>query len=428
MNRANTPFLRKLEFEEFDLQNNLHCILHKDNSKPSINILVGYKIGSKDEPEKKKGIAHLFEHLMFQGSKNIKKNEHFAVIQNAGGFCNAGTMQDFTFYFDSLPTNHLETGLWLESDRMISLDLSNENLENQKKVVIEEKHSRVDNAPYGTVFLNIFKEVFNGTKYEWGIIGNEKDIESFTTEEAVSFHSKYYSPGNSVLLISGDIDYGITKDLISKYFGNITKGNSIRKAENVINTLVKDKRLTFYDNISLPAIYICYVIPKAGSEEEFTLDYFSNIIANNESSRLYKKLVYEKKLVKSINALKYQLEDVGVFIIDAMAFPGTDLKEVENEIYEEINHFTSPVGINKREFEKVRNAIELEHNVKYLTNQSINFEALINWMYFKEKDFVNKKLERFLNVSIEDMIDSVKKYILNKEKAVITYLPKKELN
>ncbi|MFC2092975.1 M16 family metallopeptidase [Bacteroidota bacterium] len=425
MSRGNTPFIRNLEFEEFDLQNNLHCILHKDNSKPLVNILVGYKVGSKDEPEKKKGIAHLFEHLMFQGSKNIKKNEHPAIIQNAGGICNAGTMQDFTFYFDSLPMNQLETGLWLESDRMISLDLSKENLENQKKVVIEEKHSQIDNAPYGTVFLNIFKEVFRGSKYEWGIIGNEKDIESFTTEEAVRFHKEYYSPGNSVLLISGDIDYGNIKDLVSKYFGSITKGNSIRRAENVVSTHMEDKQLTFHDNITLPAIYICYIIPKAGSEEEFTLDYFSNIIANNESSRLYKKLVYEKKLVKSINALKYQLEDAGIFVVDAMAFPETDLKEVENAIFEEINQFTSPAGINKREFEKVRNAIELEHNFKYLTNQSINFEALINWMYFKEKDFVNKKLERFLRVSIEDMIDSVKKYIIDKEKIVTTYLPKK---
>lgn len=426
MSRDINPFIRDIDFEEFDLQNNLHCILHKDSSKPLINILVGYKIGSKDEPEKKKGIAHLFEHLMFQGSKNIKKNEHPAIIQKAGGVCNAGTMQDLTFYFDSLPMNQLETGLWLESDRMISLDLSNENLENQKKVVIEEKHSRVDNAPYGTVFINIFKEVFNGSNYEWAIIGNEKDIESFTTEEAVGFHSEYYSPGNSVLLISGDIDYGNTKDLISKYFGGITKGNSIKREENVINTILKDKRLTFYDNITLPAIYICYVIPKAGSEEEFTLEYFSNIIANNESSRLYKKLVYEKKLVKSINALKYQLEDSGIFVIDAMAFPGTDLKEVENEIYKEINQFTSPAGINKREFEKVRNAIELKHNIKYLTNRSINFEALINWMYFKEKDFVNKKLERYLNISIDDMIDSVKKNIIEKEKIVITYLPNKD--
>jgi predicted Zn-dependent peptidase len=388
--------------------------------------LIGYKVGSKDDPDNKKGIAHLFEHLMFQGSENIKKNEHFMSIQSAGGSCNAGTLQDFTFYFNSLPSNHLETAIWLESDRMISLDLSEENLSNQKDVVLGEKYSRVDNAPYGTAFNNIFKEVFKGSNYEWGIIGNEDDIKSFTTNEAKLFHKKYYSPENSVLLISGDINYKVAENYISKYFGGIIKKNIIHRSESVFQTIENDKRFVYYDNISLPAIYICYLIPKAGSDEEFTLEYFSSIIANNESSRLYKKLVYEKRLVKSISAIKYQLEDAGVFIFNALAFPETKLEEIENEIYNEICHFVSSTGLDKREFEKVRNEIEFENTVKYLSNQSVNIEVLFNWMYFHDKDFINRRLEKYLKVRTEDVIDSVIKHFINKKKVVITYLPKKK--
>ena len=416
-------FLKKIELEEFDLPNKLHCILHRENSKPIINILIGYKVGSKDEPGHKKGIAHLFEHLMFQGSKNIKKNKHFSIVQNAGGLCNAFTMQDVTTYFNSLPSNHLETVLWLESDRMISLDFTNENLDNQKKVVIEEKHTRVDNAPYGTVYINIFKEVYKHSPYESGVIGNEDDIKSFTNHEAELFHSKYYSPGNSILVLSGDINYKTAREQITKYFGGIEKENRIQRPDKNFRTIQNEKRFTFYDNITLPGLYICYLIPKAGTKEEFTLEYFASIIANNKSSRLHKKLVYEKKLIKSIHALKYQLEDVGIFIFDVLVFPDTDLRLVENEIYNEVNEFATK-GINKKEFEKVRNEIEFDNTSKYVSIQNINLEILFDWMYFRDTDLVNKKLGKYLSVEIDDVVNSVKKYFMNTGKVVVTYLPK----
>ena len=182
-------FNNHIEFREFELKNGLHCILHKDNKLPVVNFTLGYKVGSKDELPGKKGIAHLFEHLMFQGSKNVGKNEHFGHLMKSGGTCNAFTMQDATIYYDNIPSNNIETALWLESDRMLSLNLNEENLLNQKKVVIEEKKQIIDNSPYGTMFNNVFKYVFKGSGYESPIIGNEKDINSFSVKEAINTQS-----------------------------------------------------------------------------------------------------------------------------------------------------------------------------------------------------------------------------------------------
>ncbi|MEO8666772.1 MAG: pitrilysin family protein, partial [Ignavibacteria bacterium] len=221
---SNTDLLtpqKSIDFREFDLPNGLHCILYKDNKNPIVNVTVGYKVGSKDEDENKKGIAHLFEHMMFQGSDNIQKNEHFKYVMKSGGICNAFTMQDVTVYYDLMPSNNLEMSLWLESERMNSLNISEDNLLNQKNVVIEEKKQVHDNAPYGTTFKNVFANVFRGSGYESAIIGEIEDIQSFSVKEATDFHNSYYSPENSVLIVAGDIDYDTAEKLIRKYFADI---------------------------------------------------------------------------------------------------------------------------------------------------------------------------------------------------------------
>jgi len=415
---------KKIDFKEYDLPNGLHCILYKDNKNPVVNVTVGYKVGSKDEEADKKGIAHLFEHLMFQGSANVPKNEHFNHVMKSGGVCNAFTMNDATVYYDMMPANNLETALWLESDRMNSLDLTEENLTNQKNVVIEEKKQVFDNAPYGTTVQNIFKNVFQGSGYETSVIGEAEDIRSFTVNEALNFHNSYYSPGNSVLLVSGDFEYPDAEKLISKYFGGIKKDSVIDRKKNNIKELDKDIELEVYDNVQLPVLNLCYQIPKAGAPETYAFEYLTEVLANNKSSRLYKKLVYEKQLVKSITAGKYILEDKGILIISAMLNPGVSAEEIKNEIFSAIKEL-GEYGCTDDEFQMIKNQIEFQNTFKYLKVQKISIETIFNYLYFKDISRINDEIRKYLSVTKQDVINIVDKYMIKRNKLILTYLPKK---
>lgn len=412
-----------IDFIEFKLDNGLHCILHKDNANPIVNITVGYRVGSRDELPGKKGVAHLFEHLMFQGSANVKKGDHFDFIQRAGGNCNAFTNQDMTVYYENLPSNHLETGLWLESDRMNSIDLSEENILNQKNVVIQEKMQNYDNAPYGTSFINILKNMLKGSSYEVATIGFEDDIRSFLKSEAEDFHFKYYSPANASLIISGDIDYSESEKLINKYFGSIKKGGPVSRLFNEPEIMKSDIRQVVNDNITLPVLYICFPIPEAGSNEDYTLEYFTSILANNRSSRLYKNLVYERKLIKEIHASKYQLQHSGVFLFTVVAYPGGDLIAIEKEILSEVNYFVKN-GIKDEEYTKIRNKLDYGFNLRLFTMQNINRDLFEHWFYFNDAGRINNEIDRYMKVKKEDVIDSVSKYLTDAPKLFLTYLPK----
>jgi zinc protease len=413
---------RVIKFEEFTLGNGLHCIMHKDNSNPIASVTVGYKVGSKDERKGLHGIAHLFEHMMFQGSKNIRKNEHFGHVLRSGGSCNAFTMQDATVYFETLPSNGLETALWLESDRMNSLNITEENLENQKSVVLEEKKQVFDNAPYGNMFNDVFRNLFPGSGYEHSVIGTVQDITSFSVEGAMNFHRNFYSPSNSVLVITGDINYGITENLVRKYFDGLRTNYEISRRPNVIapveNSIVEDH----YDNIQLPAINICYQVPAAGSHEEYALDYFSEIMANSESSRLYKKFVYEEKLVRSLGIMNYPLANSGALMIKAYVNPGIDVTLVREKLMNEVKLFADE-GCSEREFEKVRNSLEFSSIAKHLKVQNIAIETVFNHLNFENAMRINEDSERYLSVKKNEISEVVKKHVVDANSVVINYLP-----
>ncbi|MEO6694132.1 MAG: pitrilysin family protein [Ignavibacteria bacterium] len=412
----------RINFKEFDLPNKLHCILHQDNRNPIVNLTIGYKVGSKDEEKNKRGIAHLFEHLMFQGSENVKKNEHFGHIMKCGGNSNAFTMQDVTIYFDSMPSNNLEMALWLESDRMNSLDLTSSNLENQKSVVIEEKMQRYDNAPYGTMFHNICENIFRGSNYEFSVIGETDDINSFSVKEAVDFHSNYYSPDNSVLIITGDIDLEKTGELIHKYFADINKQNLLERKENIITGFKKETELVIHDNVSLPMLCLCYQLPKAGSDEGYPIEYFIEMIANNKSSRLYKKLVYEKKMVKSVHASKYMLEDGGVLFFRVIINPGISVDDVKSEISHALEDFATN-GCSDEEFQTIKNQLQFMNTIKNLKMINISIETAFNYLYFRDISRINTEIEKYLKVSKQDVTDSVNNFIVNSKKLTLIYLP-----
>lgn len=411
------------DFREFDLPNGLHCILSKDNRNPIVNVMIGYQVGSKDEDKGKKGLAHLFEHMMFQGSENVKKGEHFEFVSRAGGTCNAFTMNDATVYYDVMPSNNFETALWLESDRLNNIDITEENLSNQKRVVIEEKKQSYDNAPYGTMFHNIMRNVFKGSNYESSVIGEAEDINSFTVEEAKSFHKKFYSPANSLIIASGDIDYDDAEEKIIKYFSDINKNGKVDRKRNKVIEIPEDIEMTVPDNIQLPALNLCWQIPKAGSFESYCLEFFLEMIVNNRSSRLHRNLVYEKKLLKSIRGIKHDLEDAGILIFRAMINPGVDTEVIKNEILKEINDFADK-GFGENEFEMARNQIESENYFKFLKLQSVTVETVFNYLYYRDINRIYDEIERYLSVEMHNVTDTVRNYITSKKKLTLVYLPK----
>lgn len=415
--------VRKIEFTEHTLSNGLTCVLHKNSKNPLINLTLGYKVGSKDEIPGKKGIAHLFEHMMFQGSENVSKTEHFTYIQRLGGNCNAFTMQDLTAYHETLPSNQIETALWLESDRMNSLNISEENLANQKQVVIEEKKQRYDNSPYGTALLNIYKNVFTDTPYESPVIGFENDINSFTIDEAKTFHNKYYSPQNAVLFLTGDFDESKIMKIVEKYFGNIKNKDNPDDGEKFRNSELKEsKKIIVKDKITLPGLYVCYHVPEYGSFEEYSLEYLSAIISNSKSSRLYKKLVYEKNLVKSIYAAKMMLKHTGVLFFRSIVNDPKDMDYVEKTIYDELNSIAEN-GVSEEEFERVKNEIEFMNVTNLFTLKSISLNNLINTLYFNNPDLINTKIDKFLEVTMDDVKRSASEWLVKKNNFVMHYLP-----
>ncbi|HRE41466.1 MAG TPA: pitrilysin family protein [Ignavibacteria bacterium] len=415
-----------LDFRQYTLENGLKIILHQNKKNPLINLTLGYKVGSKNEKPGKKGIAHLFEHMMFQGSENVDRSGHFKSVQNAGGLCNAFTMQDLTVYFETLPSGQLETALWLESDRMNALNISEENLANQKSVVIEEKKQRYDNSPYGTANLNIYKNIFKGTPYESPVIGFENDINSFSVNEAIEFHNKFYSPANSVLILTGDFQEENALNLIKKYFGNIENKNSPDALNNFeYENIEKTNSLIVEDKITLPAMYLCFKASALGSETEFSIEFIANLLANNKSSRLYKKLVYEKNLAKSVYVAPLLLKYGGVVYIKTLLYDKSNFEEVEKIIIDELNDLYIN-KINDDEIMKIKNEVEFAEIQSLTSVKSISLNTLMCEYYYGSPDFLNKKAQKYLSIYDADIKKTLDEVFINKNIFKMYYIPEKK--
>lgn len=413
----------KIEFEEFDLANGLHVILHKDNTNPIVSVDIWYHVGAKDEDPGRTGFAHLFEHMMFQGSGNVKKTEHFNYIQNAGGTLNGTTNQDRTNYFETAPSNQLELLLWLESDRMSTLQVTQENFDNQREVVKEEKRQRYDNVPYGSRWGEMMKRLFKGQTYEWIPIGSMDDLNSADLNYAQEFYRKYYSPDNAVLVISGDIENDNARLLAEKYFGGLKPASTIkRKYPEVIFNQGEIKDV-IYDNVQLPAVYIGYKIPGTTNKDIQELELLAMIMGDGKSSRLYRDLVYDKKSSKSAGSFIWDNEIGGMFIITATAFKNTNADSLIADITRIVDSFgTDPVS--DKELEKVKNSIENDYisNMQTIMGKADALAAY--WTFHRNTGLINTMVDEYLAITKEDILRAAKKYLTSDNRVVLTYLPK----
>jgi predicted Zn-dependent peptidase len=423
---AFTANAQKVAFTEYDLPNGLHVVLHKDNSAPVVAVAVMYHVGSKDENPERTGFAHFFEHLLFEGSKNIKRGEFMKIVSSNGGQNNANTTQDRTFYYEVFPSNQLETGLWLESERMLHPVINEIGVETQNEVVKEEKRMRVDNQPYGNFLAEVMKRLFVNHPYRWVPIGSMEHLDASTLEEFIAFNKKYYTPNNAVLVIAGDIDTEKTKKMVASYFGEVPAGEKLVKNVAQEKPILTETIDTAYDNnIQIPAIMTAYRTPGLTSSESAALELASSVLSNGASSRMYKKMVDDKKNALQVGCFNYALEDYGAYITYALPNGSNTLPDLLKDMDEEINKLQNDL-ISDEEYTKIMNQFENDYvsqNEKMLGVAENLADGYI--FHNKNTNHINQELDEMRKVSKEDIRNVAKKYLNKNQRVVVYYLPKK---
>ena len=414
----------KIDFVEYDLDNGLHVILHEDHSTPIVAVSVMYHVGSKNEKPDRTGFAHFFEHLLFEGSKYIKRGEFDKYLQKAGGMNNANTWYDRTYYYEVIPSNHLTTGLWLESERMLHATVDKVGIETQRQVVKEERRQRVDNQPYGSILEESLKRAYKVHPYRWPVIGSMAHLDAAQEQDYKDFYNMFYVPNNAILSIAGDLDIAETKALVDKYFSTIPRGTQKIYRPNVVEPpLGGEVRDTVLDNIQLPAVVMTYRIPAQGTEDFYAMKMLNQLLSGGESSRLNKSLVDEKQLAVFVGSFPLELEDPGVVIAFAIVNMGVDPMEAEKAMDAEIERAQNEL-ISDKEFQKLRNMIESDF-ISGNTKMVGIAENLANYkMYYGDTDLINTELSRYMAVTKEDIQRVAKKYFTKDNRVVLYYLPK----
>jgi zinc protease len=416
---------QKVEFIEYDLPNGLHVILHDDHHAPVVAVSVMYHVGSKNEEAGRTGFAHFFEHLLFEGSDNIKRGQFFKIVSGNGGQNNANTTQDRTFYYEVFPSNQLETGLWLESERMMHPVINEIGVKTQDEVVKEEKRQSFDNRPYGNVINDIAAALFTNHPYHNGVIGEMKDIDAAKLDEFKAFFKQYYAPNNAVLTIAGDIDVAKTKQLIEAYFGPVARGAAIvyHKVEEA--PITKQVIDTAYDaNVQIPAILAAYRVPGRDTRDSKVMEMISTMLSGGASARMNKKMVDDKKEALQVFAFNYALEDYGMYIIGALPSGGAAPATLLSDMDEEIVKLQTDL-ITTDDFQKLQNQFE-DNFVNANTRMLGIAENLSNGytFYHKDTNHINEELTEIRSITREEIRDAARKYLNTSQRLVLYYLPK----
>ena len=416
--------LNKIEFREFTLENGLQVILHQDRSTPIVAVSVMYHVGSKNENPNRTGFAHFFEHLLFEGSENIGRGEYDKYIEKAGGTLNANTSMDRTYYFEILPSNQLELGLWLESERMLHAKVENVGIETQRQVVKEERRQRIDNQPYGSFLEQIMKRAYTVHPYRWPVIGSMDHLNAAEEADYKNFYADFYVPNNAIVSIAGDIDYDNAIALVTKYFKDIPSSKKpVYRPKAVEPALPGEIRDTVYDNIQLPAVLMAYRIPAAGTPDYYAVSMLGTLLSQGESSRLHRALIDEQQKAVAVGNFPLDLEDPGVAIAYGICSMGTDVLDAEKSITAEIEKIKTE-AIPDEEFQKLRNQVENDFVTSNSRVAGIA-ESLANYkMYYGDANLINTELERYLAVTKEDIRKAAEKYYNTNNRVVLHYLPK----
>lgn len=419
---------RKIDFTEYDLENGLHVILHQDSSTPIVAVSIMYHVGSKNEDPKRTGFAHFFEHLMFEGSEYIGRGEFDKIMEGAGAANNASTSQDRTYYYEILPSNQLELGLWIESERLLHAKIDEIGVETQRKVVKEERSQRYDNQPYGSLIEETFKRAFKKHPYNWLPIGSVQYIDEAAIDEFREFYETFYVPENATLVIAGDIEVDETKEMVAKYFNDIPKGGKNIPRPNVVEPPLKaEVRDTVYDNIQLPLVLQAYRIPAIGTEDYYALELLTTLLSSGRSSRLQKSVVDDQQKAVNVGAFPFSLEDAGLFIAYGICNVGIPGDELEASMQAELDKVINK-KISENEFQKLKNQIENDFVSSNSTMAGIAGSLARYHVLLDDAGLINSEIDRYNKVTIDDIQNVAKKYLSKDNRVVLYYLPKSQAN
>ncbi|MBU6342200.1 MAG: insulinase family protein [Bacteroidetes bacterium] len=414
-----------IAFQQFTLSNGLQVILHEDHNTPLVAVSVMYHVGSKNEKANRSGFAHFFEHLLFEGTENIQRGEFDDYISNAGGINNANTTQDRTFYYEVLPSNQLALGLWLESERMLHAIVDPVGIETQRKVVKEERKVRYDNRPYGRLLEECMKRCFKKHPYGHTPIGSLEDIDAANILDFQQFYRDFYRPDNAILSIAGDINPDQTKQLIEVYFKDIPKGEGpVFRPNELEPPLAQEVRDTFYDNIQLPAVALCYRIPAQGTPDYYAVKMLGMLLSQGESSRMITQLVDQQQKAVDAGSFPLDLEDPGVFIfygIGALQVAPSDLEQAIDVIIQDVQSKL----VTEKEFQRVQN--QIENDLIAQKDKMIGVAgALATYsMFFGDPGLINTEIERYRKVTRDDLRRVAKTYFDKQKRVCLYYLPAK---
>jgi zinc protease len=420
---ADTFHLPPTPLEVFTLANGLRVVLSPDRAIPVVSVAVYYDVGSRNEREGRTGFAHLFEHMMFQGSENVPKAAHFQYIFNAGGTMNGTTSTERTNYFETLPSNYLPLAFWLESDRMRSLKVTQENLDNQRNAVQEEKRLRYDNQPYVNAFLLMNELIFTNPANAHSTIGSMEDLDAATIDDVREFFRIYYAPNNAVLSVVGDFDNAEARALVDKYFANIPSQPlpppvDVSETENIAIA-----EQTFHDPLApAPAFVLGWKIPPRRTPDFYAISLAGTLLFEGDSSRLYQKLVKGDESVVSIEGGVDERRGPSALYIFALPKPGQEVNTIRDQIFDEIKRIAAE-GPTDAEMEKLRNslcndAVRGRQSTMYRAQRLAEFA-----LYDSDPHLIDSELDHYLNVTAGDIKHATAKYIDGPNRVVLDILP-----
>lgn len=419
---------QEVDFTEYNLDNGLHVILHQDNSAPVVTVGVMYHVGAKDEEKGRTGFAHFFEHLLFEGTQNIERGEWFNIVAAHGGSNNANTTQDRTYYYETFPSNNLELGLWMESERMLHPVINQIGVDTQNEVVKEEKRTRIDNAPYGKIIYNtgITPYLFQKHPYKNSVIGTMEDLDAAQLDEFKAFFKKYYGPNNATLVVTGDFNTPETKKLIENYFGQIKARPAVTRVNIKEAPITKTIKATEYDNnIQIPAKLYVYRTPSMKDRDAYVLEMISSVLTGGKSSRLYKKMVDQEKTALQVLAFPRSQEDYGTYVVGALALGETSLATLGKSIDEEITKLRTTL-ISEKEYQKLQNEFENQFVNANSSMEGIAASLATYHTLYGNTNLINKEIEIYRSITREEIKDVANKYLKENQRLDLDYLPTPE--
>ena len=419
---------QSIDYELYTLDNGLDVILHQENSAPVVTVAVMYHVGAKDEVDGRTGFAHFFEHLLFNGTKNIGKGEWDNILEAVGARNNANTSHDRTYYYEVLPSNHLELALWMESERMLHPVIDQLGVDTQNEVVKEEKRQRIDNAAYGALFYGtaVDPHLYEKHPYRRSVIGSMEDLDAATLEEFIEFNKKWNNPNNATLVIAGDFQIEETKALIKSYFNEIPNYNSVPERIKIYEEPITETiQLTEYDDkIQIPVKAFVYRTPGFKERDTYVLQYISAVLSGGKSARLTKRMVDDEKLALQVLAFNQPQEDYGKYSIAAFPVGDTTLDKLKEVMDEEIEKLKTDL-ISEREYEKVKNQFEISFIQSNTSVEGIAGSLATYHTLYNDISLINKEIDIYRSVTREEIRDVANKYLNVNQRIDMNYLPKK---